>query len=207
MPAGGALIDAFRQIAHLRHARRDFLAQKHAAAARLGTLPHHYLDGIRLAQIFEVHAVARGQILIDQRLAMAAFFRRHAAIAGGGGSAHRRCTPAQSFFGLAGKCAKTHAGDRHRNFQMNRLAGEPGSKRYIRSATFPVAFQRVAGNGSTQEQQIIEMRQLALRPAAADVVNTGRGGALNLGDREFIESRGTPRRRAGNMGTGGIIHG
>ena len=83
MTAGGALVDAFWQIAHLGDAIRNLLAQQHAAAAGLGALADDDFDGVRLAQVVGVHAVARWQVLIDQRLGLAALFRRHAAVAGG----------------------------------------------------------------------------------------------------------------------------
>jgi hypothetical protein len=50
------------------------------------------------------------------------------------------------------------------------------------------------------------MRQLALGAAAADVVNPGRGGALDFGDGMRIECRGKPRFRARNMRPGMVVH-
>ena len=70
MPAGRALVDAFGQRAHLGDALGDLLAQQHAAAAGLGALPDHDLDRVGLAQLVRLHAVARGQHLIDQHLGM-----------------------------------------------------------------------------------------------------------------------------------------
>ena len=59
--AGAALVDAFRQVAHAGHPLGDLLAEQHAAAAGLRPLPDNHLDGVGLAQIIRVHAVARGQ--------------------------------------------------------------------------------------------------------------------------------------------------
>ena len=84
MTAGAALVDALGQVAHLGHAVADFLAKQHAAAAGLGALADHDLDRVAAAQVIGVHAVARGQILIDQLVGMAALFRGHAAVACGG---------------------------------------------------------------------------------------------------------------------------
>ncbi len=58
MTARGTLIDAFRQRAHLRDPRIHLLSQQHAAAARLGALPDHDLDGIGAAHIVRIEAVA-----------------------------------------------------------------------------------------------------------------------------------------------------
>ena len=63
--AGRTLIDALRQSAHLGDAVGDFLAQQHAAAAWLGALPDDDFDGVGLAQVVGVHAVAGRQILVD----------------------------------------------------------------------------------------------------------------------------------------------
>ena len=100
MPARRALVDALRQRAHLGHALGNLLPEQHAAAAGLGALPDHDLDGVGLAQIVRVHAVARGQQLIDQDFRMLALFRRHAAVAGGRRCAHGgRAAPSASLAG------------------------------------------------------------------------------------------------------------
>ena len=64
--AGRALVDALGQVAHFGNAVGDFLPQQHAAAAGLGALTHDNLDGVRAAQVVGVHAIARGQVLVDQ---------------------------------------------------------------------------------------------------------------------------------------------
>ena len=46
MPAGAALVDALRQVAHLGDAVGDLLAEQHAAAAGLGALADDDLDGV-----------------------------------------------------------------------------------------------------------------------------------------------------------------
>ncbi len=68
MPAGAALVDALRQVAHLGDAVADLLAQQHAAAAGLGALPDDDFDRVGLAQVIRVHAVARRQVLVDESL-------------------------------------------------------------------------------------------------------------------------------------------
>src|SRR5262249_46244369 len=65
MTAGRALVNALRQGAHLRHSLRDLLAKQHTAAARLRALADDDFDGIGLAQMIRVHAIARGQYLVD----------------------------------------------------------------------------------------------------------------------------------------------
>src|SRR5579872_2488639 len=99
MTAGGALVDALRQRAHLGHSPRDFLSEQHAAAARLSALSHHDFDRVRRTQIVGIHAVARWQHLVDQNARMFAFFRRHAAIARGGRGAHGGGATPQCFLG------------------------------------------------------------------------------------------------------------
>ena len=182
MAAGGALVDTFRQIAHLRDARRDFLAQQHAAAAGLGALPHHHLDRIGLAQVRQIHAVARGQILVDQRLE----WPRSSGVMPPSPVVVEVPTavaprPSASL-ALRGERAEAHAGDGDGNFQVDRLFGEARAQHDIGAATLAIALQRIARDRGAQEQQIIEMRQLALRAAAADIVNAGGGGALDFGD-------------------------
>src|SRR3972149_650555 len=80
--AAGTLVDAFRQRAHCRNAFRNFLTEEHAAATGLGALANDDFNGVGPAQIVGVHTVAGGEILIDQRLGMSAFFLRHATVAG-----------------------------------------------------------------------------------------------------------------------------
>ena len=96
MAAGRALVDALGQRAHLGDAVGDLLAEQHAAAAGLGALADDDLDGVGLAQIVGVHAVARRQILIDERLRLAALLGRHAAVAGRGRGAGERRAAARA---------------------------------------------------------------------------------------------------------------
>ena len=70
MAAGRALVDAVGQRAHLGDALGDLLAEQHAAAAGLGALADDDLDRVGAAQIVGVHAVARGQELVDEDLRM-----------------------------------------------------------------------------------------------------------------------------------------
>jgi len=58
VPAGAALVDADRQSAHAGHALGHLHAQQHAATARLGALAEDDLDGVGLAQVIGVHAIA-----------------------------------------------------------------------------------------------------------------------------------------------------
>ncbi len=51
MAAGGALVDALGQRAHVGDAVGDLLAEQHAAAAGLGALADHDLDRVGLAQV------------------------------------------------------------------------------------------------------------------------------------------------------------
>ena len=58
VPAGAALVDPDRQVAHRRDAVRDLLAEQHPATARLGALADNDLDRVGAAQVVGVHPVA-----------------------------------------------------------------------------------------------------------------------------------------------------
>ena len=51
VPAGAALVDPLRQVAHLGHAIGDLVAEQHPAAARLGALADDDLDRVGAAQV------------------------------------------------------------------------------------------------------------------------------------------------------------
>ena len=173
----------------------DLLAEQHAAAAGLGALADHHLDGVGLAQVVRVHAVARGQVLVDQRLRLAALLGRHAAIARRGRGAGRRRPAPERLLGIGRQRAEAHARDGDRDLEMERLLGETRAQHDVGAATLAVAFERIARHGGAEEQEVVEMRQPALRPAAADVVDAGGGGPADLGHRVVVEGRGLARRR------------
>ena len=191
--AGRALVDALGQRAHLGDAIGDLLAQQHAAAAGLGALADYHLDGICLAQVVRIHAVARGQILIDQRPGLAALFRRHAAVTGGGRGAGQRGAASEGFLGTARQRAEAHAGDGDRDLQFDRLLGEARAEHDIGGAALAIAFERIARDRGAEEEQVVEMRDLALGAAAADVIDAGGGGAADLGQGVIVEGRGLAR--------------
>jgi hypothetical protein len=199
--AGAALVDALGQVAHHRHAVADLLAQQHAAAAGLGALADHDLDRIGAAQVIGVHAVAAGQVLIDQRLGMPALFLGHAAVAGGGRGAGLGGATAQGLFRRAGQRAKAHARDGDGDVQVDRLLGETGAQPDVGGAFLAVAFQRVARDRRAQEQQVIEVRQVPLGAAAADVVDAGGRRAADF----RVDGRGEGGRIA-RRGMGKIAH-
>ncbi len=181
--AGAALVDAGGQVAHLGHAVGDLVAEQHAAAARLGPLADHHLDRVGAAQVVGVHAVARGQQLVDQLGRVLALLGRHAAVAGGGRGADLAGSPPQRLLGVARQRAEAHPGDRDRDVELDRLAGKPGSDGHVGGAALPVALQRIARHAGAQKQQIVEVRHAALGPEAADVIDPRAGGTLDLGDR------------------------
>ena len=152
MTAGRALVDALREIAHVGDAIGDLLAEEHASAARFGSLSHDHFDRIGATQIFRVHAVTRGEILIDQRLRMAAFFIRHAAVTRRGRRACKRCTPAKRFLGVARERAEAHAGNRDRGLQRDRLLGMSAAENDSRIALLAIAFERIARDRRAEEQ-------------------------------------------------------
>jgi hypothetical protein len=195
MPAGGALIDALGQRAHRGHALRDLLTQEHAAAARLGALADDDLDGVRFAQMIRVHAVTRRQDLVDEELRVMPLLLGHAAVAGRGGGAHDGSTAAERLFRGAGKRAEAHAGDCDRDPEVQRLLGEAIAEHDLGRAFLAIAFEGVAAHGGAKEQEIVEMRHPALGAKSPDVIDTGRGGAMDLGDRTLVEGRRLPRGR------------
>ena len=132
------------------------MTQQHAAAAGFGALANDDLNRVRLAQIIGVHAVARRQVLIDQLVGMAALFRRHAAIAGGGGGARGSCTAPQGFFRWTGQRPKGHARDGDRDIQLDRVFGVQAADGHVRLAFLAIPFERVARNRRAHEQQVVK---------------------------------------------------
>ena len=202
MAAGRALVDPFRQRAHLGHALGDFLAEQHAAAARLGALADDDLDGIGFAQMIGVHAVARRQHLIDEGLRALPLLLGHAAIAGGGGRAHDRGAAAERLLGRARQRAEAHAGDGDRDPEMDRLLGKTRAEHHVGRAFLAIAFQRIAADRCPEKQEIVEMRNLALGAKATNVVDAGRRRAVNLRDRMLVEGRRIAWRRVHPAGFG-----
>ena len=126
---------------------------------------------------------------------MAALLRRHAAVAGGGRGAGERRAAAERFLGLGRQRAEAHAGDGDRDLQLDRLLGEARAEHDVGAAFLAIAFERIARDRGAEEQQVVEMRQLALGAGAADVIDAGRRGAADLGQRVVVEGRGLARRR------------
>ena len=182
MAAGRALVDVLGQGPHLGDAVADLLAQQHAAAAGLGPLAEHHLNGIGLAQVVGVHAVARGQKLIDQNPRLFALLRRHPAVAGRGARAHLAGTAAERFFGLRRQRAKAHSRDGNGDVEVDRVFGVARAQHHIGVAALAVAFQRIARHARAQKDQVVKMGHPALGPPAADIVDPGARGALDLID-------------------------
>ncbi|MNI70966.1 hypothetical protein D3C73_1268120 [compost metagenome] len=88
---------------------------------------------------------------------------------------------------------------------MDRLLGESVAENHIGAALLAIAFQRVTGNASPQQQQVVEVRQLALGAAAANVIDAGFGGALDFLDGQAIESGRLAQYRG--FWSSGIAHG
>ena len=195
MPAGRALIDALRQGAHLGDALGDLLSEQHTAAARLRALSHHDLDGVSLAELIRVHAIARRQHLIDEQPGMLSLLLGHATVAGGGGGANGRRSTPQRLLGLGRQRAEAHTGDGNGDLQRYRPLGMPRTKHDIGATLLSIALERIAADRCPQKKKVIEVRQLAFRTEAADVVDAGCSGAMNLRDRVSVEGCRLARRR------------
>ena len=196
VPAGRALVDAHRQVAHLRHAVGDLLAQQHPAAARLGALADHDLDRVAAPQVVRVHPVARGEELVDERLGVPALLLGHAAVAGRRRRPHRGRAAAERLLGRRGERAEAHPRDRDRDLQAQRLGGEAVAEHDVGVAALAVALERIARDARAEEQQVVEVRHAALRAPAADVVDPLARRALDLGDRVAVERRRLAQRPA-----------
>ncbi len=188
------MIDPLGQIAHFRDPIRDFLTQQHAAAARLGALADHNFDGIRFSQVVRIHTVTRRQILIDQGFRLAAFFRRHAAIACRGRGAGDRCTTPKRLFRLRRQRTETHAGNGDRNVQFDRLLGKLGAEHHLGAACLAIPFEGIARHGGAEEQQIVKMRHHPLGATAADIINARRRRPADFGQGIIVEGRRLARQ-------------
>jgi len=190
--AGRALVDALGEGAHPRDAGADLLPEEHAAAARLGALAEHHLDGVGLAQVVGVEPVAGRQALVDEDLGRGALLGRHAAVAGRRGGADLRGGPAERVLGGGRQRAERHAGDGDRDVEHDGVLGVAGAQDGLRLAALPVALQRVAGGARGEEQQVVEGGHGPAGAHAADGVAAEGGAFLDLGD---------------DRGREGVVHG
>jgi hypothetical protein len=190
MARGAALVDSLREVAHLRDAVGDLVPEEHPAAAGLGALADHDLDRVGLAQVVRVHPVAGREELVDQDLRVLAFLGRHAAVAGGRRRAHLRRAAAECLLRRRRESTEAHAGDRHRDPQLQRLLGEARPERDVRVAALPVTLEGIAGDARAEQQEIVEVGDTSLRAKAADVVDALLSRALDLRDhRAVVEVR------------------
>ena len=100
---------------------------------------------------------------------------------------------------LADSAPKLMPGDGHRDLQVQRLGGVAVAEDDVGIALFAVALQRVAGHGGAEEQQVIEVRDLALGAPAADVVDAGGGGPLDVRDGGAVEGGGFAQAQLGGV--------
>ncbi len=132
---------------------------------------------VRLAQIIRVHAVTRRQILIDERLRLprssgvmppSPVVVEVPAIAAPRPSASLACADSEPKLMPAIVIGIFSS--------IGFLANRVPSMTFV-AALLAIAFERIAANRRAEKQQVVEMRNLALRAAAANVVDAGRGGA------------------------------
>ena len=201
VPAGAALVDALGQVSHLGDPVGDLLAEQHASAARLGALADDDLDRVRPPQVVGVHAVARGQDLVDELGGVVALLGQHPAVAGGGGGADGARAAAERLLGRRRQRSEAHAGDRDRDVQLDRPLREPGPEGYVGRAALAVALEGVARDAGAEEEQIVEVGHAALGAEAADVVDPLAGHAVDLVDGVAVEELrlAQPGARAGHQ--------
>ena len=108
---------------------------------------------------------------------------RHAAVAGGGRRAHCGGGAAERFLHVGRQRAEAHAGDGDRDVELDRLCGEARAEHGLRRALLAIALERIARQRCAEEQQVVEVRQLALGAEAADLVQARGRGALDVVDR------------------------
>ena len=174
MPGGSVRMEATRSF--------TFCPEQQAASARLGSLPDDDLDGIGLAQIGRVEAVARGKHLVHQERGGLALLGRHAAVARRGRRADFGGRPTQGLLGPRRQRAEAHAGDGDGDVQLERRRTVATAEHRLRLAALPVALQRVPGDGGRQEDEVVEGRELAAGAEATDGVVTRFGHVVDTGD-------------------------
>jgi hypothetical protein len=188
--AGAALVDAGREVAHLGDAVGDVLAEEHPAAAGLGALSDDDLDRVGAAQVVRVHAVARRQQLVHERLRRLSLLGCHPAVAGRRRRSAGARAAAERLLRVRAQRAEAHPGDRDRDVEPQRPPGEARAEDDVRPARLPVTLQRVARHARAEEQEVVEVRDAPLGASAADVVDAVARGALDLGDRVPVEGGG-----------------
>ena len=144
--------------------RRNFLAEQHTAATWLGSLPDDDLDGVRFAQIvrdsFHSARVAPDRPKSSNACAPPASSRRRR-----WWSKSRRLTHrVPTLLWLVPKASRNSC----RRLLSEFLVQSAWLPKRVRSVTaarafFAIPFERVAADRGAEEQEIVEMRKLALR--------------------------------------------
>src|SRR5207302_336031 len=96
-----------------------------------------------------------------------------------------------------------HPGDRDRDLQLERPAGEAGAQRDVGVAALAVALERIARHAGAEQQEVVEVRDAALGAPAADVVDALARRALDLVDRVAVEGGRLPQPGMPAVGGGG----
>src|SRR5262245_65922493 len=104
---------------------------------------------------------------------MRALLGSHAAVAGRRRRANRTGAAPERFLRLRRQSPEAHPGNSDRDLQLDRLLGETGSDGHVGRALLTIAFERIAADGGPQEKQIVEVRKLALRAEASNVIDCG----------------------------------
>ncbi len=176
----------------------DLLAEQHTAAAGLGALADDDLDGVGAAQVVGVHAVAR-RAGTDRRACRNARALRPSCRRRRWWSRCRPCDAPRPSASLAGpeSAPKDMPAMVMGIFSSMRLLGEAGAERHVWCRTSRGTLRAGSATWTRPEHEVVEMGQLALRPAAADVVDAGGRGAADLGVRLRRSSDWIGARAAG----------
>ena len=69
---------------------------------------------------------------------------------------------AERLLGRRRERAEAHPGDRDRDLEPDRLAGEAGAEGDVGGAALAIALERVAGDAGAEEEQVVEVGDAAL---------------------------------------------
>ncbi len=179
---GRALVDADRQVAHVRDLVRDLEAEQDAAGAGLRSLADDDLHRVGLLHVVRVVAVVARGDLVDERLRGGPLAVMHAAVARRRRRADERRGPAECLLRVPRQRAEAHPGDADRGREDDGVLGACAEHRRGLAA-LPVALERDSGEGARDEREVVEARHPPRRRERAHDVAPELRLALDVLDR------------------------